>query len=640
MKLSKLFLSSLFLFCFSLNSASAQTILATDFNREFPYHDDYRKAEKWVDLTSLASKTEIKTIASWGKWGVMDVVNTSHPSDGLQMIVDNPSNIKNWDATLISGLREVKNQESNIEKLTISFDHWVSSVRPVEVVIESFNDAKIRTGGLTMTVYPATAKHFLRSSLELSSMKPVGKGKFNAKDQFIQLSFSIADTNLAGKQELRIDNFSYASAAYYISPNGKDSNDGRTEKTAFAHPQAALNKAKPGDVILMMNGEYVGAKGELAVASFVRSGTPASWITLKNYPGHKPVILCKGQDGVLIAQGDARTYTNAPTLSYLEVRGLIIRGNSEDILKQKHPDLGTSTPITETTGININGSYAPTRMYHHIRLADCITEYCGADGVYVDFSDYVTIENCIMRYNCYTSVHWCISGLTVMHYADFDKVDNVTKMVVRGNQMYGNLCKTYKKTGPYKIFNGNGILFDASWEAYIAPDFYLGRSLVQNNLVYGNGGGGIQMWGAHRIDVVNNTLYFNGVTPELKWGNMGFDYCDDIRVINNIVVAQPDRPLDFWMASHVDVSSNITRINNLYFGGIQPNIKGVEDIVTDPLFVNPSLDPAVADFRLKTGSPAINSAATNLDNTSLIDLFTKNRTIENAKIDRGAIKFE
>jgi len=36
-----------------------------------------------------------------------------------------------------------------------------------------------------------------------------------------------------------------------------------------------------------------------------------------------------------------------------------------------------------------------------------------------------------------------------------------------------------------------------------------------------------------------------------------------------------------------------------------PNILGVGDVVADPQFVNPTDDPAVADFHPKPGSPAI-----------------------------------
>ena len=329
----------------------------------------------------------------------------------------------------------------------------------------------------------------------------------------------------------------------------------------------------------------------------------------------------------------------APVLAYLEVRGLHLKGNSQELLDQKIPELGTSTPATETTGINIDGSFSPVRMYHHIRVADCLAEYCGADGIYGDFTDWLTLENNILRYNCFTSVHWAMSGFSLMHYADFDKVDNVTKILVRGNQAYGNQCKVYKKTGP-KIFNGNGMLFDANCEAHLQPDSYLGRTLIQNNLVYGNGGGGIQNWGSHRLDIVNNTLYYNGITPELKWGNIGLDFCKDVRIVNNIIVAQADRPLDFWLPHREQDrdTSNIVRINNLYYGGLRPNIKGRGDIVADPLFINASLDPAVADFRLKPGSPAVQAGYHQFDSTPIVDVAGKSRRL--VAIDRGAFTID
>jgi parallel beta-helix repeat protein len=226
-------------------------------------------------------------------------------------------------------------------------------------------------------------------------------------------------------------------------------------------------------------------------------------------------------------------------------------------------------------------------------------------------------------------------------YADFDKADNVTKIVVRNNQSYGNQVKVHKKEGTPKIYNGDGFLFDANCEDYIAPDFYLGRTLIQNNLVYGNGGGGIQMWGSHRLDVFNNTVYHNGITPELKWGNLGFDFCKDVRLINNIIVALPDRPLDRWLTHQPDRdTANIVRINNIYYGGFMPNIKGMGDIVADPLFVNPSLNPAVADFRLKPGSPAIKSGYNKVTGIPATDVTGRSRYSKEKTIDIGAYKFD
>jgi len=117
----------------------------------------------------------------------------------------------------------------------------------------------------------------------------VGEGKFNPQDPYINFSFSIGHAEVGdveGKQETRIDNFSYSTPAYYVSATGNDKNDGLTEKIALANPQVALDKSKPGDIILLMNGSYAGSANQDAVANFTHSGLPAAWITLKNYPGH------------------------------------------------------------------------------------------------------------------------------------------------------------------------------------------------------------------------------------------------------------------------------------------------------------------------------------------------------------------
>ncbi len=586
-------------FCTVLN-ASAGQIIRTDFNRERIYFKDYIANEKWVDVSATSSNADIKADVSWGKFGTIDVAGTALPSEALALSIESSEKAKDWSAAITSGLLPAKNTETNLGKLTFSFDNWVSSVRPVLVRIESFDSGKKRTGGLEKLVYPATVNYFLRSAFELSDMKAFGDGKFNPLDPFVNFSFSIEGAG-EGKSELRIDNVMYATPAFYVSPTGKDSNDGRTEKTAFADPQIALEKANPGDIILLMNGKYAGTKGSVSVASFKHSGFPSAWITLKNYPGHTPTILAHGKTGVNIALGNDSTAKESPLLCYLEVRGLHIRGNANEADKLYPSELGTSTSNTDVNGINVFGDNGPTRMYHHIRLADNVVEYCGGFGIFTRTVDYLTVENTIMRYNCWTTSDMVSAGLGVMMYADFDKADNVTKILVRNNQAYGNICKAR----PSK-FNGDGFLFDANCEDYIFPDFYIGRTLIQNNLVYGNGGGGIQNWGSHRLDIINNTIYHNGI--DIKWGNIGLDFCKDVNLINNIVVALPDCPLDRWMVGRVDKdTSNIVRINNLYFGGAEPHVTGIGDIVADPMFVNPSLDSKVADFRLKPTSPAYNS---------------------------------
>ncbi|MBC8101614.1 MAG: hypothetical protein H7Z41_03400, partial [Cytophagales bacterium] len=68
--------------------------------------------------------------------GTIDVAGTTTPSGAMQSA----------NGTLTSGLLPLRNRETNLGKLTLSFDHSVSSVRPVTVQIESFDAKKKRTG--------------------------------------------------------------------------------------------------------------------------------------------------------------------------------------------------------------------------------------------------------------------------------------------------------------------------------------------------------------------------------------------------------------------------------------------------------------------------------------------------------------
>ena len=145
------------------------------------------------------------------------------------------------------------------------------------------------------------------------------------------------------------------------------------------------------------------------------------------------------------------------------------------------------------------------------------------------------------------------------------------------------------------------------------------------------------MWGSHRLDIVNNTLYHNGATPELKWGQFGVDMCRDIRILNNVVVAQADRPLDSWFAGQKDrKTAYILRMNNLFWGGAKPNIEGINDLVADPLFVNASTNASTADFRLQPGSPALKAGRWE-SFSPIVDLDGRLRPV-NASPDLGSFQ--
>ncbi len=619
---------------------------ASTLEAELLLTNDFENRDSWPGIRAavVSKDPDVKVSATIASNGTINQLNSTDRSGALAAVIE-PAKAIDWSASVTTGLIPCSNTESNLGKLSLSFDHSISINAPFEVQIESFSNKRIRTGGLKTKVYPAASNFYQRAAIELSQMVPSGEGQFDPKSPLLQMSFSVYSFNGEASSQsisLSIDNIAFSSPAFYVSPEGSDDNDGRSESTAFASPQKALDQAQPSDIILLMEGTYSIDKElapKLAVAEFIRPGTPTGWITLKNYPGHKATLSSHGQKAIAMIQNKG-----SPTLAYLEVRGLHIRGNGDTARTQFIDELGQFTPNTDSRGIEVNGRTTPypgerteNEIVHHIRIADNVVEFCTADGIYAEYCDWLYIERNIIENNCWTTPGYAPAGLSVMGYANFDSLENVHKMLIAGNRVSGNrlyvMNQPWGKPVKTKFFNGNGIILDANAEK--PPAVYAGRTLVQNNLVFNNGGGGIQMWANHRMDLVNNTVYHNGTTPELKWGQIGFERCRDVRLINNIIVAQPDRPLDTWMVGRPDKNTaDIVRLNNLYWGGVNPHISGAGDIDADPQFVNPGDDPAEADFRLRPDSPAIGAGIRD-SLTPLVDVFGQFRPSAN-EVDLGA----
>ena len=328
----------------------------------------------------------------------------------------------------------------------------------------------------------------------------MGLGLFNPKATFVGFTIQTGSAEgwpAATHHEVRLDNIHYAKGAYYVSATGNDAHDGRTEQTAFSTPQKAIEAAQPGDVILLMNGTYSRAAGQPAktpVARFIRPGTPSAWITLKNYPGHSPVLSSHGQKAIEMTQPDKVSLEIPGVLSYLEVCGLCVRGNG-DTAREKYPvELGTSSLNTDSQGIVINGRTGPdsrprlpTDLVHHIRLADNLVEFCTADGIYVEFCDWLFVENNRIENNCWTTAGYAPSGFALMGYANFDVQDNIFKILIAGNRASGNRLTVknhFRGENPKtRYYNGNGFLLDANADKAVK---YLGRTPHRTTQVSAN----------------------------------------------------------------------------------------------------------------------------------------------------------
>ncbi len=584
----------------------AATLLKTDFNTA--------SSPVWPNAAAASTSAALHAKVSLGLVGTVDTANATEASRALLLTVrplGAGSGKGAWGAALVSGLLPVRNLETNLGKLTLSFSLSSSDIQPVTVRVESFDAAKRRTGGVAGLIYPAAPDFFQRYALDLSALKPVGPGKFQPAAPFVQFTFKIAgpsigaDAPVEAERHLRVDNVNYASPAYYVSPKGSDAANGRSETAAFATPQKALDAAQPGDIVLLMEGTY--RAGLVPVAAFPRPGTPDAWIVLKNYPGQHPTLTSNGWNIVSIAKGSKEKPSTEPALAYLEVRGLHVRGEG-DVAKQKYPEaMNQSDPHTNSNGIAVDSRFS-LATFHHIRIADNLVEFSPGGGIGSIDGDWITVENNICRSNCWTTIY-APSGISVMGSANFDATVNIYKRLVRNNVCCHNQTyEKWKSLGRYS--DGNGIILDVNQGSDAHPTVkYTGRTLVQSNLSYDNGGSGIHTVSADRVDIINNTVYLNSASVNLQYGEIFTYGSNDVRIMNNIMVApvadlaagEKPEPVNKLGGKNTGVVFS----HNVYFGGnIAPTL-GEGDVIGDPLFIKPSIDDKAADFHLSPNSPAV-----------------------------------
>lgn len=386
---------------------------------------------------------------------------------------------------------------------------------------------------------------------------------------------------------------------YYVSDAlGSDANTGLSSTSPLKTITAGQNAALPGDTVFIMNGSYK----PTTTIQFLKSGTTDKYITYKAYPGHTPRFSFSG------------SIWNAISIngSYIVLEGIEFQGDNQNLtyagalasFNDKQAG-GTNNSLYATynmNGISIGGPNADSKFPHHVVIRNCSIHDFPGGGLSAIQTDYITFDGNTVYNNAWYMMYGG-SGISILTPFDSD-ANTGYKNIVRNNT-----CSNNKTTIPWigltpaRLSDGNGIIIDVNLRPYgsTATDKpYKGRTLVENNVSFNNGGSGIHAFEAAHVDLINNTTY-NNAQVMVDYAELYANTCNDVKIMNNVVYAKPG-----GKCNSNNKNTNVTYDYNIYFNGATA-VKGGNDKVVDPQFINATTDRTTANFSLKSGSPGINT---------------------------------
>ncbi|MEM1216511.1 MAG: right-handed parallel beta-helix repeat-containing protein [Bacteroidota bacterium] len=388
--------------------------------------------------------------------------------------------------------------------------------------------------------------------------------------------------------------FTLTATSYYVSPTGSDANNGQSTSTPFQTLQKAADSTNPGDIVYIMNGTYSNTYSWEDVLQITRSGTAANPIVYTSLPGHSPKISFDGWHGIKLEGG----------VSYIEISGLEVEGNNANILLNDalNQPGGCNDPMGSPDGFyNGNGIASDGRnggQNHHITIRNCRVHDCAGVGISAIHSDYITIENCEVYNNAWYAIYGT-SGISFYQLSNFGNSSGV-RNVIRNNRVYGNRMFVPWIDAPCAITDGNGIIIDDSRNTQNGSTngAYTGRTLIENNIVYENGGRGIHVFESDNVDILNNTVVKNGQSDEISDGEITVIFADDVNVYNNILYAKTGEKINSVNGTNINYDYNLNYNSTDYDRQGSNSLSGQA-----PAFV----DLNGHDFGLQSSSPAIDA---------------------------------
>lgn len=275
----------------------------------------------------------------------------------------------------------------------------------------------------------------------------------------------------------------------YVSTDGSDDADGRSDQAPFRTLQRAVDEAGPGDVVWVRGGVY-GADVEIR-----RSGEPGRPIVIESYPGE-----CAVFDG----SGLERTQRfRLIGVRHLVVRNLVVRNSpSEGIFLMESHDVVIShvrSHHNHTSGIL--SMMGDRNLFAYVIAHDNVDRPLGgnADGISISSGDHNRIHHCVTFSNSDDGVDtWRSTNTLVERCMSFDNgrlqgdgngfklggSNERVQTVVRDSIAFGNRVDGFDYNSGRGIQLDNNTAFGNGRHGFIASD-----ALLRNNLSVGNGAG-------------------------------------------------------------------------------------------------------------------------------------------------------